>query len=611
MNKKILFLIVLLLHCFCVLNAQDGSCYSYTRNQGISFYNKGDYNGAKVRFIGAKECPDKPRDNDLDIWINKCNSAMSEKSRQADNQRREETARKNERINAIKGYMDILGIDFKNSCDGVVINPYGSPLQATDIKYLYPRIHYNGLSSQSKKITIYVKLIKPDGTFFSGTSSPDGYTYANDVTIEPGKDKYLYLSGWGNESGKAYNAGNHRIEIWYDGNRLYQQSFILESPKEPQYLKVSSEKVYFHSSGDVFSTDSKSIQVKTNCAYWSVASKPEWCHYTKETGTLNITCDKNYSSSSRNGVIVLTAQGAENASIEIRQLGKSDSSSDYSQKTKTKPVTFGMKVGMITSTFGTSFGETAGSVLNYGYGEDIEKPAYRMGVGFRGGLFIDVRLAKMLYLQPGLFYSYQRTSNKFSNSYNETFDETPSVTGLVTDSYLEKYSTSYLELPILLSFRISLSRKSSLDISVGPYVACALAGVCKFSGSMDAPSLEGSDGNSYKMHADVSGKANLFKPGGSYTRQYTTGAAETFNYEFSNTAAPYKRFDTGLSFGISYEFAWVSLTIGYDLGLMNYANKDFWESERLMVSDYKGATVTDYKQTNQRLQITLGFKFNK
>lgn len=607
---KKLILILMMLSCFYIAFAQD--CYNYTRSLGISYYDKGDYTMALKQFKAAKDCPDKPDANDLDVWINKCNSSINEKIRQAEERkRREENERKKEKENSERGYMDIIGIDFKNANDGTVIDSYGSPLIADNIKYLYPRVHYNGISEHLKTIAINVKLIKPDGSLFCGTDSPSGYTYSNDVTVMPGMDNNLYLSGWGSDSEGVYSAGTYKIEIWYNGKRLYQQAFTLGGSKEVPYLKTGSAKVRFHSTGEVFSTDSKSVQVMTNCSSWSVYSKPDWCHFTKDDDVLNISCDKNRASSSRNGSIVLKAAGAENVSIQIYQLGSSTSPSDNSSKSEVKSVAWGVKAGMTASTFSTSFGETAGSILNYGYGEDREKPLYTMEAGFRAGFFIDVRLAKMLYLQPGLFYSFQRTSNKFIDSYKETFEGTPTITGMVKDSYTEKYSSSYIELPVLLSFRIFLSRKSSLDISTGPYVAYALAGKCKFSGSMDAPSLSGSDGNSYSMYADVTGKANLYKPGGSYTRQYTTGDAGTYEHEFTNKAAPYKRFDAGLSFGLTYEFSWISLTVGYDMGLVNYANEDFWKTDRLMLSDYKGEVLSDYKQRNQRLNITLGFKFNK
>lgn len=50
------------------------SCYNETRNKGVSFYNKGQYQNAMKAFTAAKSCPDKPKNNDLDSWIAKCKS---------------------------------------------------------------------------------------------------------------------------------------------------------------------------------------------------------------------------------------------------------------------------------------------------------------------------------------------------------------------------------------------------------------------------------------------------------------------------------------------------------------------------------------------------------
>lgn len=403
----------------------------------------------------------------------------------------------------------------------------------------------------------------------------------------------------------AANNGAEReslVKLSANGAVLYisisQEAVKAAGQKQDISMNTDLSALHIVSSGGT-----KTVKVMTNSASWKVISSPDWCKCAAGKNTLTVSCLSNLSNSSREGQIVIQAPGADAIVISVEQGG--------APQKKAKPVTWGIKAGMTASTFGASFGEAAGSIFNYGYGEDIEKPSYGMGIGYRAGLFLDVRLARILYLQPGVYFSYQRTTNRFENSYNETFAGTPTIEGLVYDSYVEKYSSSYIEVPVLLSLRFALSRKSTIGISAGPYIAYAIGGKCKLSGSMDAPSLTGSDGGSYNMHADVTGEANLFKAGGSYTESYTTGNADTFDYTFSNTAAPYKRFDAGLSFGITYEFSWISLTVGYDLGLVNYANKDFWETNRLKLSDYNGAVLPDYKQKNQKIQITLGFKFNK
>lgn len=53
-------------------------CYTTLRQKAIEAYNRGEYDRAKATFQSAKEdCPDTPSNNDIDSWIQKCNSAKN------------------------------------------------------------------------------------------------------------------------------------------------------------------------------------------------------------------------------------------------------------------------------------------------------------------------------------------------------------------------------------------------------------------------------------------------------------------------------------------------------------------------------------------------------
>lgn len=94
MVRRIIIQIFFMLLCAAVpVLAQD--CYNFTRTQAISFYEKGEYRIARDQFVAAKDCPDKPADNDLDSWIDKCDSAIAEMERktEAERQRRAEEER--------------------------------------------------------------------------------------------------------------------------------------------------------------------------------------------------------------------------------------------------------------------------------------------------------------------------------------------------------------------------------------------------------------------------------------------------------------------------------------------------------------------------------------
>lgn len=54
-------------------------CYTSLRQKAIEAYNQGEYDRAKNTFQAAKEdCPDTPLNNDIDSWIQKCESAKKQ-----------------------------------------------------------------------------------------------------------------------------------------------------------------------------------------------------------------------------------------------------------------------------------------------------------------------------------------------------------------------------------------------------------------------------------------------------------------------------------------------------------------------------------------------------
>ena len=69
-------LIVFVAICLPIISVAD--CYTSLRQKAIEAYNRGEYDRAKSTFQSAKEdCPDTPSNNDIDSWIQKCNSAKS------------------------------------------------------------------------------------------------------------------------------------------------------------------------------------------------------------------------------------------------------------------------------------------------------------------------------------------------------------------------------------------------------------------------------------------------------------------------------------------------------------------------------------------------------
>lgn len=131
-------------------------------------------------------------------------------------------------------YMEISGVKFGNvDDDNHIIDNYGNKLYASEIKYLKPQLTYKGLATSEKEVTLYVKILKEDGTLEKSSSSPEGYTYKYDFTVKPGSDQIATLFGWGRNSGGSYSPGQYSFEIWYKEKAIYKDNIRLYSGATP------------------------------------------------------------------------------------------------------------------------------------------------------------------------------------------------------------------------------------------------------------------------------------------------------------------------------------------------------------------------------------------
>jgi hypothetical protein len=116
---------------------------------------------------------------------------------------------------AVKYPLVIKDIKVGNLNNGQWINRPGENLNASAIRFLNPVITYN--AHVNREITLYIKVINPDGSLSTGQSSPSGYSYTMTGNISIGNDMTWDLGGWGNTNRSTYFRGNYRIEVWYEG----------------------------------------------------------------------------------------------------------------------------------------------------------------------------------------------------------------------------------------------------------------------------------------------------------------------------------------------------------------------------------------------------------
>ena len=66
---------------------------------------------------------------------------------------------------------------------------------------------------------LYIKVINPDGTLRTGSTSPVGYSFETTVNSN--------WFGWGTEKPGAYTAGYHIIEFWFNGRCVGKKKFFI------------------------------------------------------------------------------------------------------------------------------------------------------------------------------------------------------------------------------------------------------------------------------------------------------------------------------------------------------------------------------------------------
>lgn len=76
--------IFMVLFAIAIPTIAMADCYTSLRQKAIEAYNRGEYDRAKNTFQSAKEdCPDTPSNNDIDSWMQKCESAKRQQQQKA------------------------------------------------------------------------------------------------------------------------------------------------------------------------------------------------------------------------------------------------------------------------------------------------------------------------------------------------------------------------------------------------------------------------------------------------------------------------------------------------------------------------------------------------
>lgn len=208
---------------------------------------------------------------------------------------------------------------------------------------------------------------------------------------------------------------------------------------------------------------------------------------------------------------------------------------------------------------GIKFGIRAGINLNKFTG-DAESDAQ---TGFRLGVAADIPIIESLHFEPSLNF-VTRPSKRTGvdvdyDSYSGEYDYC---------AWTRKYPFSYLEIPLLISYRYNFSEDWGWRVNLGPYIAYGLGGKYKYSdtdGETESQKLFGEEKNSY---------------GDKWTN--------------------FKRLDVGLMFGTGVTYRNFLLEVGYQIGFTNINKDRFWKG----YYEDKRASVK-----NDGVYVQLGYNF--
>lgn len=372
------------------------------------------------------------------------------------------------------------------------------------------------------------------------------------------------------------------------------------------------------------------VQILTDAQDWRFGDFPHWCQVTKVADKLlKIHCTPNEPINLNREASVNVTTGKQTLGINVCQEAKPLVAVIPNFGIGGRAISFGISAGyLFPNIINSSGGDFTGSVVNYALGDNRENASYKSSGGFNIGLFADIRIYKNFYLKPGVEFTHYKYKNYFSGDVEIfTLGDTKNYyfKGNAQNQYQESYTFNEIEIPVIASYRIPVTKISHLQINIGPTIRYGLSAKMKISGNTDANKMGSykivnnqrtdivySQGLTTSLNYSGSGELNLYKSRMKYS--------ETYSDEFLTNGvipkdcdledSPLKKLNFGARLGVSYEYAGISFGMEYNIMLSNAANEKYWNSERWRIFD-KGADVlmSGYKQRNNYFSVKIGYTF--
>lgn len=195
----------------------------------------------------------------------------------------------------------------------------------------------------------------------------------------------------------------------------------------------------------------------------------------------------------------------------------------------------------------TSFNVKAGMNVSNWMGKDVEDLSAK--IGFKVGVGMEYQFTDLISLQPSLMFSTK------GGRQVEKYDE-----GGYSGKVKLVMNQAYLELPIMVAFRLNIADNTNIVLSAGPYLAVGIGGQTEM-----------------KLTGDITWE------------DLGVDKDDTKGDTFGDDGLGLRRFDAGLGIGAAVEFGRMFAGLDCQFGMVKLEE--------------------DFKATNVCFGISVGYKF--
>lgn len=205
------------------------------------------------------------------------------------------------------------------------------------------------------------------------------------------------------------------------------------------------------------------VQILTDAQDWRFGDFPHWCQVTKVADNLlKIHCTPNEPINLNREASVNVTTGKQTLGINVCQEAKPLVAVIPNFGIGGRAISFGISAGyLFPNIINSSGGDFTGSVVNYALGDNRENASYKSSGGFNIGLFADIRIYKNFYLKPGVEFTHYKYKNSFSGDVEIfTLGDTKNYyfKGNAQNQYQESYTFNEIEIPVIASYRIPVTK---------------------------------------------------------------------------------------------------------------------------------------------------------